>query len=155
MENSEEKHVYIASLTILDANPEDEEYTYTLKIQRKKDGDEDEDDGWADIFKSDDEGDHAPPESDLVHRLCSVDLCEVFSPPRVVREAKRYGLSPGEAMDLTTGWDFNLESHRKAAEEYVDREKPLAIIGSPPCTPFSQLQSLSPCLLYTSDAADE
>ena len=47
-------------------------------------------------------------------------------------------------MDLTTGWDFNLESHKRAAESYRVKEKPLAVIGSPPCTPFSQLQTLSP-----------
>ena len=47
-------------------------------------------------------------------------------------------------MDLTTGWDFNRPSHRRAAERYVDQKKPLVIIGSPPCTPFSQLQAFSP-----------
>merc|ERR1712138_180337 len=47
-------------------------------------------------------------------------------------------------MDLTTGWDFNLESHRKLAEEYIDKHLPLVVIGSPPCTPFSQLQAFSP-----------
>ena len=47
-------------------------------------------------------------------------------------------------MDLTTGWDFNLESHRDRAEKYIDDNKPLVAIGSPPCTPFSQLQAFSP-----------
>ena len=46
-------------------------------------------------------------------------------------------------MDLTTGWDFNLESHRDMAEKYVDKHLPLVVIGSPPCTPFSQLQACS------------
>ena len=59
-------------------------------------------------------------------------------------EANKYGLVPGEAMDLTTGWDFNLESHRERATKYVEEEKPFVVIGSPPCTPFSQLQTLSP-----------
>ena len=45
-------------------------------------------------------------------------------------------------MDLTTGWDFNRESDRRREEEYVDKEEPLVIIGSPPCVAFSQLQAL-------------
>ena len=44
---------------------------------------------------------------DLVHRLCSVDVSEVFSPPRVGKGALKFGLEVGVAMDLTTGWDFN------------------------------------------------
>ena len=47
-------------------------------------------------------------------------------------------------MDLTTGWDFYLEPHRQLAEYYVDKHRPLAVIGSPPCTPFSKLQAFSP-----------
>ena len=82
--------------------------------------------------------------SELVHRICNVDMCEVFSPPRVGKEARRYGLQPGEAMDLTTGWDFNLKSHQEMAERYIDEHKPLVVIGSQPCTPFSQLQTFSP-----------
>ena len=39
----------------------------------------------------------------LSHRLCSVDLCEVFSPPRVGPEATKFGIEAGDAMDLTTG----------------------------------------------------
>ena len=50
----------------------------------------------------------------------------------------------GDAMDLTTGWDFNIPEHRRKAEEYVDREKPLVLIGSPPCVAFSPLQTLNP-----------
>ena len=54
------------------------------------------------------------------------------------------GLNTGEAMDLTTGWDFSLAEHRQQATEYQDRVNPLVLIGSPPCTPFSQLQTLNP-----------
>ena len=64
-------------------------------------------------------------------------MCEVFSPPRVSKEAVKYGLEVGDAMDLTTGWDFNLESHRRLADAYVDEQKPLVLIGSPPCVAFS------------------
>ena len=80
----------------------------------------------------------------LVERLCRVDVCEVFSPPRVGVQAVKYGLNPGEAMDLTTGWDFNKEEDRDRAERYVGTHKPLIVIGSPPCTPFSLLQNWNP-----------
>ena len=58
--------------------------------------------------------------------------------------AVKFGMSVGDAMDLTTGWDFNKEADRKRAEEYVDREEPMVLIGSPPCVAFSQLQTPSP-----------
>ena len=46
-------------------------------------------------------------------------------------------------MDLTTGWNFNLATHRDAAEEYVRTVKPWLRIGSPECKMFSQLQQLN------------
>ena len=79
----------------------------------------------------------------LEHRLKSVDVAEVFSPHRVTAQAEKFGLKAGDAWDLTTGWDFNRPAHGRAAERYVDQKKPLVIIGSPPCTPFSQLQTLN------------
>ena len=33
---------------------------------------------------------------------------------------------------------------QEMAEQYIDEHKPLVVIGSPPCTPFSQLQTFSP-----------
>ena len=43
-------------------------------------------------------------ESDsLIQRLLSVDVTEVYSPPRVTREAKKYGPKAGEAWGLTEG----------------------------------------------------
>ena len=39
----------------------------------------------------------------VVDYIRSVDVCEVFSPPRVSREAAKHGLEVGDAMDLTTG----------------------------------------------------
>ena len=80
----------------------------------------------------------------LLERPCSVDVCEVFSPPRVGKEAAKFGMEAGDAMDLTTGWDFNIPEHRRKAEEYIDKVKPLVLIGSPPCVAFSQLQTLIP-----------
>ena len=70
--------------------------------------------------------------SDLVHMLCRVDMCEVLSPPGVGVEATKFGLKAGDAMDLTTGWDFTRDEDCRKAEEYLDREQPLVLIGSPP-----------------------
>ena len=47
-------------------------------------------------------------------------------------------------MGLTTGWDFTRREHRVEVDRRFDQEKHLVLIGSPPCTAFSQLQSLSP-----------
>ena len=71
-------------------------------------------------------------------------MVEAYSPPRVTLEARKFGLKLGEAWDLTNGWDFNRENHRRKAKEYIDKEEPLVHIGNPPCTAFSQLQSLNP-----------
>ena len=71
-------------------------------------------------------------------------MCEVFSTPRVGPEARKYGLEPGEAMDLTTGWDFNLKSHQERLEKYIDDHKPLVVTGSPPRAAFSELPAVSP-----------
>ena len=46
--------------------------------------------------------------SSLTEKMLSVVASEVFSPPRVTVEAKKFGLKAGEAWDLTNGWDFNL-----------------------------------------------
>ena len=85
-------------------------------------------------------------ETDVVNALkrMSIDLAEVYSPPRVATQGKKMGLRVGESMDLTTGWDFNKEEDRIKAEKRVDEQKPLVRIGSPPCVAFSQLQTLIP-----------
>ena len=46
-------------------------------------------------------------------QIDKVDIMEVYSPPRVTVEAKKFGLRAGEAMDLVTGYDFNQAEDRK------------------------------------------
>ena len=41
-----------------------------------------------------------------------VDVMEIYSPPRVTVQAKKFGLRSGEAMDLATGYDFNKPEDR-------------------------------------------
>ena len=42
-----------------------------------------------------------------IEQVNKVDVMEIYSPPRVTVQAKKYGLRSGEAMDLATGYDFN------------------------------------------------
>ena len=72
----------------------------------------------------------------------SPDLAELYSPPSLAKEAAKYNLMAGASMDLTNGWDFNLKTHRDAAERYVRKVKPKLLIGSPECRMFSMLQNL-------------
>ncbi len=75
--------------------------------------------------------------------LSGVDITEIFSPERVAAEAKRFGLTAGLSMDLTTGWDFRVKADRQRAKHYVRTKKPLLVIGLPVCKPFSRLQALN------------
>ena len=72
--------------------------------------------------------------TELVEKLLSADVIEVFSHPRVTVQATKCGLKAGEAYDLTTGRDFRLKSHRETVYQQVKEEKPFMVIGSPPCT---------------------
>ena len=79
-------------------------------------------------------------------------VSEVYSAPRVTDAAKRHprlGILPGTAFDLTVKdengqhWNFSIPAHRRRAEERIDREQPILLIGSPSCTPFSNIQNLN------------
>ena len=74
-------------------------------------------------------------------------VAEVYSPPRVANKAANHGLNPGWSLDLTVAdpydgqpWDFTLKEKRKRAEELLRSRKPWILVGSPPCTDFSQIQ---------------
>ena len=57
---------------------------------------------------------------------------------------RQLGLTGIGALDLRTtksdgtAWDFTKRSDRRAARELVSTQNPDWVIGSPPCTPFSQ-----------------
>ena len=83
-------------------------------------------------------------ESRIIAALArGVDITEVFSPTRETQVCKKYGLTPGESMDLSTGWDFDRGEDRRQAVKHIKEEKPMVVIGSPPCTVFSQLQTMN------------
>ena len=78
-----------------------------------------------------------------------VDVSEVYSPPRVVALAHKFGLRPGFSLDITvddeTGkpWDFDDPGQRHKAERLLRETQPWLLIGSPMCTYFSRLQNLN------------
>ena len=79
-----------------------------------------------------------------------VDVMEIYSPPRVTLEAKQQnqkGIKPkwrvGQALDLTTGYDFKNAKTRKHVMNLIKTWKPALVILSPPCTVFSPLRNLS------------
>ena len=80
-------------------------------------------------------------------------ISEIYSAPRVTAAAQRlprYGLEAGLALDLTTDDetgrpfdDFNEPKQRAKADKLFDTQQPFLLIGSPPCTPFSQIQAIN------------
>ena len=72
----------------------------------------------------------------------AIDVSEMYSPPRVTKEASKHSLNPGLALDLLTGWDFGRAEDRDLAWKHVKEEEPMVVIGSPMCTMFSSLQNL-------------
>ena len=75
--------------------------------------------------------------------VASVDVAEIFSPERVGKCCVAFGLEQGMAMDIKSGYDFDLAIDRARCWETIKRDKPLLVIGSPPCTLFSRLQELN------------
>ena len=72
-----------------------------------------------------------------------VDVSEVFSPPRLTKEAPKLGLKPGGAYDLKTGYNLRCHKDRKRMEEELAFDKPELLLCCPPCGPFSVLQQLN------------
>lgn len=63
--------------------------------------------------------------------------------PTVTAEAVRQGLTVGGAYDLKTG--YNLRHTKDLAKMWRElrEDDPELVVGSPPCRPFSILQSLN------------
>ena len=77
----------------------------------------------------------------LVLRGC--DVMELYSPERVGRICHRHRLTPGPALDLRTGYDFDKPSDRAKAMRLYEESQPELVVLSPPCTEFSRLQDLN------------
>ena len=72
--------------------------------------------------------------------LFGVDVTELYSPERVTKLCTRFGLIPGSALDLQTGWGFTRMDRKVQVLRLVRREMPTIVVGSPPCTMMSMLQ---------------
>ena len=84
--------------------------------------------------------------------LGDTDVVEVFSPERVGQACGKFGLIQGTAMDIKSGYDFDLEIDRARFWKNIKEEKPMLVIGSPPCTLFSKLQELNKFMYRDSKA---
>ena len=73
-------------------------------------------------------------------------VMDMYSEPRVTRVLKMgpdQKLIPGLALDLSTGWDFDVAEHRARARETIARDQLAFIIGSPPCTAYSAWHNIN------------
>jgi hypothetical protein len=63
--------------------------------------------------------------------IMGVDITEIYSPERVAKVVKKFGLFSGLSMDLTNVWDFDQEDHKRLAWKRLREEAPFLLIGSP------------------------
>ena len=55
----------------------------------------------------------------------------------------KFGLVAGASRDLTNGYDFDNKEGQEIIGKIVRTDKPVSLIGSPPCTYLSMLQELN------------
>ena len=77
-------------------------------------------------------------------------IIEIYSPHRVDKVTRMWGIMPGMSLDLTIEdpddgmpWDFRNSNKRAKAERMVAEGRAMLLIGSPMCSAFSQLQALN------------
>ena len=79
----------------------------------------------------------------LASAILGIHIMEVYSPERMAKVARSFGLQAGSSFDLTNGWEFCREDHKRLAWSNIREESPYLLIGSPLCTYFSMLQELN------------
>eukprot|EP00971_Amphidinium_carterae_P024307 479773-Amphidinium_carterae.1 len=72
-----------------------------------------------------------------------VAATELYSPTRLVHMCKGFGIPPGLIFDLRVGKDLFKPDVQEGIWEYLRAQKPLFVVGSPPCSSSSVLQGLS------------
>ena len=72
-----------------------------------------------------------------------VGVSELYGPGRFTSRASAFDLEPGTAFDLRLGYDFTKEADRTRARATIELEKPLLVVGSPICAPFSNIQTIN------------
>ena len=79
----------------------------------------------------------------LRRALEKVTVSELYSEPRIAKEATRQGLTAGTSIDLKTGFDLTKPGDRQRAWRRLKEEDPDLIMICPPCGPFSQMQAIN------------
>ena len=57
----------------------------------------------------------------------AVDVAEVFCPGRLAEQAHLFGLTPGLAADLRTGWDLSTPEGQRECWKHLEREDPYVL----------------------------
>ena len=79
----------------------------------------------------------------IVKKMRELTVSEVYSRPRIAKEAQKQGLGEGTSFDLLTGYDLSKEQDQQACWKKLIEEDPDLVVVCPPCGPFSQLQRLN------------
>ena len=64
-------------------------------------------------------------------------VVEIYSPPRVVEEAKKRGLRAELSIDLCTGYDLKDVKAKEHVRKELAKRRPKLLVSSPPCTKLS------------------
>ena len=82
--------------------------------------------------------------------LGALDVLEVFSPQRMTKGLRRFGLRDGVAIDIEEmkpngeeRWNLDRAEDYELLMEMIYKEEPLLLTASPPCSTFSRLRNLS------------
>ena len=75
--------------------------------------------------------------------LDKVVVSELYSEPRIAKEAQQQGMQAGTSIDLKTGFDLTKAGDRQRAWRKLKEEDPDLVMICPPCGPFSQMQAIN------------
>ena len=65
------------------------------------------------------------------HGYALPTVSAIFNDDKFNKEAKKYGISPGFAMDIRTGYDFDREETREEARTKLRKENNRSSLGVP------------------------
>eukprot|EP00435_Cladocopium_sp_Y103_P052093 s859_g16.t1 len=79
----------------------------------------------------------------LRKELNKLVVSELYSQPRVAKQAAEEGMVSGSSYDLLTGFDLSTKQDRLRCWRRLQQESPDLLVICPPCGPFSPLQNLN------------
>eukprot|EP00971_Amphidinium_carterae_P265594 5268867-Amphidinium_carterae.1 len=68
---------------------------------------------------------------------------ELYSPAKLANVCKGFGIPPGFVFDLRTEGNLSRTEVQEEVWKHLLAQKPFFVLGSPPCSSFSELQGLS------------